>query len=346
MEQKKHQFTSPNGDRYVGSVDENGLPHGTGTMIYAERPYVSWMESQVAFRSYKGEWQHGKRSGMGRMEYQANGNGSTEYRGQWCDDLPHGQGVFEHHGNVTSTRYEGEWRAGVRHGQGTYSNHWDKGTFAAEEYVGSWENDQRCGWGTSTRRTARGPVQYIGEWRGDLRHGTGTLLYANGDRYEGAWEKDEKQGEGTCSLVRGQRFSAQWNNNHPDMATLRMEEGSDLPVLRLSLLASGFDYTREAVCLLFAEPGDYALQDTFEYNPPIGKSCYPEEDPLLSIKRVGPGEVELVVSGTFTQSGSPALVRIQSGETLEYQYRIQCTDTIYDEDYDYEIIRKMILTCS
>lgn len=108
---------------YMGGVDAEGLPDGTGLAIYEKNTY------------YYGSWSHGVRSGDGRWyrfyidpigqattkkKYQAH-----SYSGQWANDLPNGEGA-EHYdvditqlevrerilqnvvGNFTNGLYDGE----------------------------------------------------------------------------------------------------------------------------------------------------------------------------------------------------------------------------------------------
>lgn len=108
---------------YMGDVDAEGKPDGTGLAIYEQNTY------------YYGSWSHGVRSGDGRWyrfyidkvgqpttkkKYQAH-----SYSGQWANDLPNGEGA-EHYdvditqlqvrerilqnvvGNFTNGLYDGE----------------------------------------------------------------------------------------------------------------------------------------------------------------------------------------------------------------------------------------------
>ena len=42
----------PNGDIYIGDVDENGLPHGKGVMRYKQQSYGKWLGYQVCYKEY------------------------------------------------------------------------------------------------------------------------------------------------------------------------------------------------------------------------------------------------------------------------------------------------------
>lgn len=111
---------------YMGDVDANGAPNGSGLAIYENNTY------------YYGSWSHGMRSGDGRWyrfyideigktttkkKYQAH-----SYAGEWSNDLPNGEGA-EHYdidtsqlevreriiqnvvGNFTNGLYDGEMYA-------------------------------------------------------------------------------------------------------------------------------------------------------------------------------------------------------------------------------------------
>ena len=46
----------PNGDIYIGDVDENGLPHGKGVKRYKQQSYGKWLGYQVCYKEYKGRF--------------------------------------------------------------------------------------------------------------------------------------------------------------------------------------------------------------------------------------------------------------------------------------------------
>ena len=78
---------------YEGETDENGLPHGEGTMDYAHGEYSHWLGYSIAPKSYRGEWCHGVKSGWGVMEYYFDGEyRRVRYAGNWADDTPNGKG--------------------------------------------------------------------------------------------------------------------------------------------------------------------------------------------------------------------------------------------------------------
>ncbi|KAH3722459.1 2-isopropylmalate synthase [Pelomyxa schiedti] len=66
---------------------------------------------------YYGRFDHGKRSGSGRMLFGVEGVGDGgSYVGEWRDDMFHGRGVRLW---ADGTRYEGDWVCGMEHGKGT-----------------------------------------------------------------------------------------------------------------------------------------------------------------------------------------------------------------------------------
>jgi hypothetical protein len=72
-------------------------------------------------------FENGNKSGFGEQTYLS----GAVYRGQWRDNLPSGEGVFESGGDV----YDGEWVNGEREGKGRciyisgdiYEGMWMKG---------------------------------------------------------------------------------------------------------------------------------------------------------------------------------------------------------------------------
>eukprot|EP01147_Barroeca_monosierra_P011123 gene11123-3183_t len=83
---------------------------------------------------YDGEWQHGKRSGWGRMTY---ADGSI-YEGEWENDDRNGRGLLL---LPNQDRYEGEWENDLKHGDGTFY-YMSKG----QCYKGVWKDGTpKCG---------------------------------------------------------------------------------------------------------------------------------------------------------------------------------------------------------
>lgn len=96
----------PNGDRYVGSLD-NFLPDGRGTCYFTNG------------NKYVGNWDNGVKDGTGTYWW-VNGN---RYEGHFSKDEQHGKGtLFDKNGNIWS----GTWQMGVM--QGVFDVSWSDGS--------------------------------------------------------------------------------------------------------------------------------------------------------------------------------------------------------------------------
>lgn len=332
----------PQGDIYEGEVDEQGLPHGFGTMKYEKRQYENWVESQVSYKKYSGQWKHGVKSGQGKMEYYKNGHGVIEYSGNWDNDLPNGNGKLTKYSDVTNMTYHGEWKDGLRHGFGKYSLSWDKGTFPPEKYEGEWKEDKRCGKGKCCYGRNDENV-YEGEWLNDMRHGHGIWKYENGDVVECEWEQGRKNGCGTFTFSDGGSFKAEWNDDSPLMDSVKKTEIS-LPLLLLKAHKSGFDYNNNATCLMKAKVGEYLMIRNKLVEKEKQNLIYPPA-PIITINSVDTEKVEYIISSEFVEGKSSDSEVIIPGEKKEYYYSMEATATIYDEDYDYTIEGRLVVEC-
>ncbi len=84
---------------------------------------------------YEGEFQRGKPSGRGHMQYQATGD---EYDGEFTSGIPQGRGTYRW---KNGDRYDGQWQDGKMHGHGRHT--WANGD--------AWDGEYANG-----KRTARG----------------------------------------------------------------------------------------------------------------------------------------------------------------------------------------------
>ena len=80
-------FTEPDfcPENYKGETDENGLPHGKGTMKYEEKVTFAWfwaMDDSIAPKRYEGQWEHGVRCGEGKRTFYADKSQHYSYTGQ------------------------------------------------------------------------------------------------------------------------------------------------------------------------------------------------------------------------------------------------------------------------
>ena len=83
----------PDGSRYVGKINDEGVPHGQGAR--------TWPDGS----SDRGAFRDGEANGEGVRTWP---DGSS-YRGEFRDGKPHGQGVLT---KPDGERYEGTFRAG------------------------------------------------------------------------------------------------------------------------------------------------------------------------------------------------------------------------------------------
>lgn len=136
----------PEEEEYSGPVDEEGLPHGIGTVLYARR-------DPGERAKFYGEWVHGKRSGWGLLLWR---NGSR-YEGHFVEDKLGGQGVLSW---ALGLEYRGQWTNNYAHGRGElrFPN--------GKRYTGEWALGKRHGWGhlTFPPNDDKQRVEYIGGW--------------------------------------------------------------------------------------------------------------------------------------------------------------------------------------
>lgn len=126
-----------NGDKYIGTVNASGLPHGAGTYI--------WRDGN----RYVGEWREGNMSGNAYFYWSEKGD---KYVGQYKNDTRNGKGVLYW---KAGDRYIGDWVDGNRTGKGSY--YYENG----DQYVGDFKDNAMTGWGTYTY--ANGTVEE-GRW--------------------------------------------------------------------------------------------------------------------------------------------------------------------------------------
>lgn len=138
--------TQPEEEEYSGPLDEEGRPHGIGTMLYARR-------DPGERAKFYGEWVHGKRSGWGLLLWR---NGSR-YEGHFVEDKLGGQGVLSW---ALGLEYRGQWTNNYAHGRGElrFPN--------GKRYTGEWALGKRHGWGhlTFPPNDDKQRVEYVGGW--------------------------------------------------------------------------------------------------------------------------------------------------------------------------------------
>ncbi|KAH3762785.1 2-isopropylmalate synthase [Pelomyxa schiedti] len=139
---------------YEGEWDR-GQWHGSGT----------WRSPDGSGDMYHGVFEHGKRSGNGRMLFGGeNSHGGGSYVGEWKDDKFHGLGVRLW---ANGDRYVGQWLCGKENGEGAMR----------------WACD-----GSS----------FDGVWEGGAVR-SGTMKWPNGDQFSGTFRGDGV-GEGIATV--------------------------------------------------------------------------------------------------------------------------------------------------
>ena len=197
LHETKHVQHHPCSDRYgdpglyTGPLDEDGLPHGRGTLEYESG------------RVYTGHWVAGQWHGHGHL---LNPNGD-EYEGDFVLDWRHGDGVYRWaNGDV----YDGQFSQDQRHGHGRFSFHQNgnvyEGEFAGGKFDGQGRYEFEGGY-------------YNGEWKEGRYHGQGHLVYANGVEYTGEFRNSVAHGFGTEVAADGSRRRGMWQDGQPSTTT-------------------------------------------------------------------------------------------------------------------------------
>lgn len=344
MDAEKQVINYPNGDVYVGSMDEKGLPHGFGVMKYKEEPYYEWMKEEVSFKEYRGEWQHGVRSGSGVMKFHAKTKESVKYSGEWIDNKPDGQGKITLTSKDCQEGYEGGWKAGLRHGWGKYHKLIDSKYYPSEEYEGEWVNDLRCGKGSLkyTRKPRKVEV-YSGEWKNNKLNGHCVWTSADGNTIECEWIDNRKQGLGTFTFADGLTLSARWENDEMLPNGISVIDSPDTLVLHITVGHSGLDYNRIATVLLIAKEGEYKMDDVSIIK---GTKEWRRNQQFITITDIKDDCVKFIIPSDFVEGDSPYYGRIARGEKVELGFSRECVATIYDEDYDYTIAGTFVMECN
>jgi len=137
----------PISDKYDGEYDENKLQHGTGILYRADGAVYTgqWNHGQMhgngvlkygetdRLDEYRGELDEGMRHGEGTLRW----SDGREYTGAWRDNQINGEGTLKYTTNDQFKRreYRGQFLNDMRHGQGRLE--WGDGRW----YEGPWEHD-------------------------------------------------------------------------------------------------------------------------------------------------------------------------------------------------------------
>uniref|UniRef100_A0A7S3PYN2 TIR domain-containing protein n=1 Tax=Chaetoceros debilis TaxID=122233 RepID=A0A7S3PYN2_9STRA len=178
---------------YRGEVNKGGLPHGFGTMKYANKNY------------YEGSWKKGKKHGTnGKLEYYQKGGDTpmAVYEGSFYGDQKHGTGKLTmRNGDI----YEGGYIKNHKEGKGKFVAK-DK----SEIYEGDYKQGNRHGIG---QRIDKAGQVYIGEFRVNKIFGKGKMKYKDGRVYNGEWVDGKRVGRGEMWDINNNRYNGEWIAN-------------------------------------------------------------------------------------------------------------------------------------
>ncbi|KAL3140637.1 hypothetical protein ABBQ32_005204 [Trebouxia sp. C0010 RCD-2024] len=121
---------------WSGTFDEEGKPHGQGTLTYPAPAKKDEEEEAKPGDKFEGNLIHGQREGKGKYtwsngcyydgdykNHMRHGNGTLtlpdkgRYEGDWSENKMHGQGFYTY---ANGDMYTGSFQQGVKHGQGSY----------------------------------------------------------------------------------------------------------------------------------------------------------------------------------------------------------------------------------
>ena len=306
-----------NGDSYMGDVDEDGLPHGSGHMDYELNGY---------YASYDGLWKHGKRCGKGHYHKFSKGGGASHsyvYKGEWLDDKEHGQGTAKQsdetgvHLSTVSETYTGGFREGKRHGHGIIFRDSFDGRFTD------------------------GKDRFEGEFEDGRTIGRGVWEYANGDRFEGVFSDYlNKNGHGIYTFAGGGEFEGEWKDDSLIEESIKSEVKT--PILLVTEHHQGMDYNYTGRFLIVPKTG----MNLYENAATLRRdSSFDMEDAGIEILEVGPDSVSYKVKPEFISGSVEITDTIRRGESKKYAVSKDGVATIYDEDYDYTIERRLEISC-
>lgn len=273
------------------------------------------------------------------------------YRGETDENgLPHGQGKMKYASkngcywlgyadyDVAPKSYEGQWCHGVRSGKG-------KMVFAADgcshySYDGEWVNGLPEGSGV-IRVIPKGCKERIApcNFVAGLREGLNTI-FEFGKIIECECKAGLMEGPGICTLPKGKQFKGVWHNDNLDLDSCDFIEPKQSPKLIVTLEHSGCQYSRRIVALVEARVGVCRITDGLAVLKDDG---FKRTEPLVEVLSVENGVVKYRVDGTYSESNTVQEGTIAPGEKVQHGYSKSAKYTIYDEDYEYDIIHKVTI---
>ncbi|CAD8180765.1 unnamed protein product [Paramecium pentaurelia] len=193
------------GDTFYHGHYVQGFPHGEGFYKSASHSYI-------------GQWQHGKKSGIGWCI----GNKNDYILGTWENGKFYGFGlqIYDsiYFGEVINDQkygygeeyfpegdiYKGQYKNGLPNGKGKYI--WKNGN----QYQGDFQNGLRWGEGFWEQKTEKGIQFYKGQYVNDKKNGHGHFHYSNGTEYIGEFNEDQRNGFGEIMWPERATYKGQW----------------------------------------------------------------------------------------------------------------------------------------
>ncbi len=288
---------------------------------------VLFAEPEFCAENYKGAVdENGLAHGEGEMKYDQR---TTQYWLGYCDVA------------VAPKCYKGQWCHGVKCGEGKMT-FYAPSDYQHYSYIGSWANDLPEGSGQIRvvdryNKETITPINLVA----GMREGRNTAVEF-GKTIDCQWVSGYKEGEGVCTMPNGQQFRGVWRNDNLDLDSCTFMEAIEVPTLIVDIYHSGFDYSRRIVGLIEAKVGEYTLEDAL---PVLRDKGFDDSEPLITILSVEGGVVKYAVSSSYSEGNSPIVGTVAVDERVEHKHLMKCVATIYDDDYDYEIIRKIDIKC-
>ena len=175
LNEEDKRITFPDGTRYVGTIDDDGKPHGNGMKLWPE----------PNFAKYEGDWVHGKMTGNGRFTSE-----DVTYKGEWLDGLFHGKGIRTTGYGDDEKVYTGQFKNGNKDGYGVY-------THDGDTFKGHYVDNERNGHGVYTYEDGS---YHKGQYKNGQRNGYGIYVSITGDEWKGNWANDTLNGKVATEL--------------------------------------------------------------------------------------------------------------------------------------------------